>query len=190
MISKPHEYRIKILDEELKLFNKYKKGKFLEVFSGDRRNVLALQELGFDVEEINKISYNKFKFKDNFFDVVYSYQYINHNYKEKIEKIFKESYRVLKPKGLFSLKISDMSQFNPELVKGNKYKETELDAGFTTSYFEKVAPQTFIKLDGEEKGIVHYAFFEDELKESLEKIGFKIVNIRKIKWNLVVNCKK
>lgn len=203
-MCKPHQFRIKIHEEELELFKKFNNPKILDVCSGEGNNVLGLREKGYDVvgidtkefgkefEGINilDIYEEKFHFRDNSFDIVINYQYINHNYKEKIEDVFKEIYRVLKPKGLFSMKVTDIEQFKLEHVEGNKYKDLEVDEGFTSTYFEKIAPQTFIKLDGEEKGIPHYGFYEDELKESLEKIGFKIINIRKVRWNLVVNCSK
>jgi ubiquinone/menaquinone biosynthesis C-methylase UbiE len=199
----PHDYRIKLLKEELSLFKKYKVKKMLEVCSGDGRNIAELTKLGYEVTGIESkfnaqlmggnviehpIYEKKFPFKDKSFDCVYLYQYLNHNYKNKIEKVFKEIYRVLKKRGLFSIKISDIEQFNLKHIKGDLYEEC--DPEFPSIKYRKIAPQTFVKLSGEEKGIPHYGFYQDELVESLEKIGFKLINIRKIRWNLVGSFQK
>lgn len=116
----PHDYRIKFAKEDLDLFKKYKIKKILEICSGDGRNLLGLSMLGYKVIGIEKPGFvdekltksanitiiqhliygQEFPFKDQEFDCIYSYQYLNHNYKEKIEDVFKEIYRVLKKGGL------------------------------------------------------------------------------------------
>lgn len=185
----PHDYRIKFDKKEIELFKKLKVNKILEVFSGNGQNVNELNKLGFEVIGIkNQLFNQRIDFNDNLFDCVYSYQYINHNYKSEIEILFKEIFRVLKKGGIFSIKISDMSQFNLKHIKDDIYEEN--DSEFPKIKFKKLENQTFIKLEGDEKGIIHYAFFKDELIESITKIGFELINIRTIKWNLVANFKK
>jgi SAM-dependent methyltransferase len=204
----PHDYRIKLDEKEIQLFKEHDVKKVLEVCSGDGRNLVGLNELGFEVIGLENSQFldlaltkdnniqviehpifdKKFPFKDEEFDCVYSYQYLNHNYKTKIEDLFKEIFRVLKNEGIFSIKISDMDQVNLKHIKDDIYEEG--DPEFPKIKFQKLAEQTFAKLEGDEKDIPHYAFYKDELIESLEKIGFKLVNIRKIRWNIVANFTK
>lgn len=201
----PHDYRIKLDRKEIQLFRKYNVKKVLEVCSGDGRNLLGLKKLGFEVigienpqfiiEELTKannihvinhpIFDERFPFDDEKFDCVYSYQYLNHNFKNKIEDLFREIFRVLKKGGIFSIKISDMDQFNLKHIAKDIYEERDLE--FPKIKFKKLAKQTYAKLGGDEKDIPHYAFYKDELIKSLKKVGFKLVNIRTIRWNIVGN---
>ncbi|MBN2141961.1 class I SAM-dependent methyltransferase [Candidatus Woesearchaeota archaeon] len=209
----PHDYRIKLESPELELVKERNIKSVLEVFSGDGRNIVYFAKQGMTVTGIedndklisdsnelvkkNKASVKlikhpvfmkKFPFPDNEFDFVYSYQYLNHNFKDQIEEAFKEIFRVLKPNGLFSIKITDYEQFNVEKVDDFFYREC--DPEFPQIMYRKLAEQTFAKLEGDEVWIPHYCFNKDELVRSLEKAGFKLVNIRKIRWNLVGNFTK
>ena len=213
MIKDPHEYRTKFDVKELDLINKFNIKSILEICSGNGKNILFLSKKNYNVtgiesedkyinksiELINKenlsakiikhpIFNKKMPFDNEQFDFIYSYQYLNHNYKESIEFVFNEIYRILKKEGLFSIKISDIEQFNLKHIKEDLYEEK--DKEFPQIKYKKVANQTFIKLEGEEKNIPHYAFYENELLNSLQKIGFKLINIRKIKWNIVANFSK
>ncbi|MDO8524117.1 MAG: class I SAM-dependent methyltransferase [bacterium] len=185
----PHDFRISLTEEELKLFKKFKIKNILEVFCGDGRNLVALRELGYDTTGIEELIFEKaLPFENESFDAVYSWQCINHNLKNKIENVFKEIYRVLKVNGIFSIKISDFEQLNFKQIGESLYEEQDLEFG--KMQYKMIAPQTFIKLSGDEKDIPHYAFYQDELKECLEKIDFQQINSRKIKWNIVANFKK
>jgi SAM-dependent methyltransferase len=204
----PHDYRIKLDQKEIQLFEKFNVKKILEVCSGDGRNLVGLKKLGFEVigiensqfidkqltekENIHVIVHpifdQKFPFEIETFDCVCSFQYLNHNYKDQIECLFKEIFRVLKKGGVFSIKMSDMGQFNLKHVTDDIYEEC--DPEFPKIKFKKLAEQTYAKLEGDEINIPHYAFFKDELITSLENVGFKLINIRTIKWNLVGNFLK
>jgi SAM-dependent methyltransferase len=209
----PHQYRIKLRDEELELFKKYKVKKILEIFSGDGTNLVGLTKLGYNLIGIeseenhykkslglikkNKVAitvinhpifYKKLPFNSSIFDCVYSYQYINHNFKDRILFVFKEAHRVLKKGGLFSIKISDIEQVNFKKIYGDIYKEQ--DHEFPQIQYRKLANQTFAKLEKEEMWIPHYGFYEKELLLELKKIGFKPLNFRKIRWNIVANFEK
>ncbi len=206
----PHDYRTKIEYEELRLIQIFDIKNILEVCSGNGRNLVYFAKQGYRVvgiesedrfikkskELIKKESVSakvikhpifmkKFPFDNEKFEFVYSYQYLNHNFKEQIEDVFKEIYRVLKKGGLFSIKITDIEQFNLKHLSEAIYQEE--DPEFPNIKYRKLAEQTFVKLEGDEKGIAHYGFYESELIGSLEKIGFKLINTRKIRWNLVGN---
>lgn len=209
----PHDYRIKIGDEELKLIKKFNIRDVLEVCSGDGRNIVYFSKQGYHAigiesedkfikkskELIKKESVSakvikhpifmkNFPFDNEKFDFIYSYQYLNHNFKDQIEDVFKEIYRVLKKGGLFSIKITDIEQFNLKHIKGAIYQEG--DPEFPQIKYRKLAEQTFAKLEDDEIWIPHYGFYKSELVESLKKAGFKLINIRKIRWNLVGNFTK
>ncbi len=208
----PHEYRIKLEESELKLIKKTNPKKILEVFCGDGKNLIYFAKKGYNIVGIESESeyldkarkrlkqenlseniiqhpvfMNPLSFEDNSFDVVYSYQYLNHNFKDQIIGVFREIFRVLKTGGLFSLKIT-IEQFNLKHLHGDIYKE--VDEEHLQIRFRKLAPQTFAKLEGNEVWIPHYGFYNDELVECLEEIGFELINIRKIRWNLVGNFQK
>jgi SAM-dependent methyltransferase len=212
-IKDPHSYRIKLREEELNLFKKENVQKMLEVFCGKGENLIALEQLGFKVEGIEsvKVYVNKAKeainkenmdisvmhhpvfdsqmpYDNESFDCVYSYQYLNHNFKDAILNTFKDIYRILKKDGIFSITITDIEQFNLKHVEGMIYEEC--DPEFPQIRYRKFAEQTYAKLEGDEMWIPHYGFYEKELVEELEKIGFKLINIRKIKWNLIANFRK
>jgi ubiquinone/menaquinone biosynthesis C-methylase UbiE len=207
----PHDYRIKIEKQDLDLINKFNPKNALEVFCGNGKNSRFFSKLGMkvtamesnieflneaikkdtnkDVEWLNHlIYYDAFPFEDETFDFIFSYQYINHNYKDEILNVLKEIFRVLKKGGIFSLKISDIEQFNLIHIRDNIYKDGDVE--HKQIRYRKIAPQTFAKIEMDEVWIPHYAFYESELLECMEKIGFKLINIRKIRWNLVGNFTK
>ncbi len=209
----PHDYRIKIQSEELELIRNKNIKTMLELCSGDGRNIVYFSELNYEVIglESNESLFNKslelikkqkssaqvqlhpifndiLPFNESEFDFVYTYQYINHSFKQNIEEVFKEIYRILKKGGLFSIKVSDIDQFNVKHLEDDIYVEE--DPEFLQIKFQKLANQTFTKLEGDEKGIPHYGFTQSELIDSLEKAGFKLINVRKIKWNIVANLLK
>ena len=100
------------------LFDRYdlkKNSKFLELGCGrgdfiNEFSDLGLDVYGIDLSDLVSSTFPKVKFQcvdllkenlpypDNYFDVIYSKSFIEHFYYP--EKIFEESYRVLKPNGL------------------------------------------------------------------------------------------
>ncbi len=209
----PHDYRIRLAPEELNLFKERHVQHLLEVCCGDGTNLIALSKKGYaligiesnpqllsralqnvreahvSVKVMDHPIYGAaFPFADDSFDVVYSYQYLNHNFLDAIRAVFKEIYRVLKNGGIFSLKITDIEQFNLRHIRGDMYEEC--DPEFPKIKYRMLAPQTFAKLEGDEVGIPHYGFRLAELLSVLEGVGFKLLNARTIRWNHVVNVYK
>jgi len=207
----PHEYRIKIEKQDLDLISSYNPKNVLEVFCGNGKNSIFFAKFGMKItamesntnlldeaieKDTNKdvkwlqhlIYYDPFPFENETFDFIFSYQYLNHNYKDEIVNVLKEIFRVLNKGGIFSLKISDIEQFNLIHLRDKIYKEG--DAEHKQIRYREIASQTFAKLEIDEVWIPHYAFYESELLECMKEIGFKLINIRKIRWNLVGNFTK
>ncbi len=206
--EKVHDFRIKFYKEELELLTQFKIKNVLEICSGDGRNLVFMKEQGYKVigienpdfldetltkkENITILKHpifdKKLPFKDCEFDFVYSYQYLNHNYKDKMEALFEEFYRVVRKGGLVSIKTTSIEDgFNLRHVKNDIYEETNTD--FPMIQYKKIG-QVFFKLTTKEANIPHYAFYKNELIESLKKVGFSILSIRTVGWNFVVNMTK
>jgi len=124
-------------------------------------------------------------FQNNFFQLVSAFQSLSHNTKDKILDVFKEVYRVLDKNGLFALKISNRESFRQEHVEGNKYRD--LDYGLL---YEMVDDQTYIPLEGKEKGLLHFAFKHKQLEEEIEKLGFKILVSKRLKFHVLLIAEK
>lgn len=85
-------------------------------------------------------------FEDDFFNAVISIQVIHHARLEIIEAIIAELARVLKPNGTLLITVP---------ATKNQAKT-----------YEEIAPNTFIPLDGIEKGLPHYYFDPAQLRKS------------------------
>lgn len=217
----PHNQRIKYNEEDATLFKEHKCTKLLEIFFGDGRNLLAFHNEGFEVVGIDDgkqqhhdyissgktaleateiktviapVFEAKLPFEDNSFEGVYAWHYINHNHKEKIEDVFKEIYRILKSKGIFSLRITKMEDFKYEMID-DEHATTiasaeELAHGLGPEKIKILGPQTFSRFVKKESGIPHYAYYKEELQKSLEAIGFHNIKIESVLWNWHVWCEK
>ena len=88
-------------------------------------------------------------FPDDFFDLVVSINTINHGRKHETWGIIEKVCKMLKPGGVFqgTLRV--------------KRRETE----FYAKNIEVLDPQTFVYVDGEERGIPHFFAYLDELPE-------------------------
>lgn len=107
----------------------------------------------------NHSCYEKFPFKDNFFDAVISTQVIHHNFHDKVKFSISEIERVLKPEGIAFITVS-----------ANKYKRR-------ASKFKIMEPRTYIPLDGEEKGLPHFIYTKNLMKQDFK--NFNIIDIHK-----------
>ncbi|MFA4941725.1 MAG: class I SAM-dependent methyltransferase [Patescibacteria group bacterium] len=174
--GKPPEPRL------LEFIEKYKDEigpKILDIGSGEGRHLIPLAKAGFDLTgleltekgiEVTRERQDKEKaeaklvrgnfhnlpFADNSFDTIISTQAMQHNNWKGAETAFAEAARVLKPNGLFFLRInSDKNavQDNFEVVE---------DRGITWKRVEKGEPG------------LHHSFSMAELEELTEKYGLEI----------------
>ena len=84
-------------------------------------------------------------YEDKFFDAIISVQVIHHADSATIREIVQELTRVLKGGGFLFVTV-------PKLKNQGEH-------------FEQVEPNTFIPLDGPEKGLPHHYFSPEELRE-------------------------
>ena len=98
----------------------------------------------------------QFPYQNNFFDAIISIQVIHHAKLAKIKKIISEIERVIKPNGFIFITVPKHK---------NQAKE-----------YKKIAPNTYIPLDGWEKGLHHYYFTPEKLREVFR--NFKIESIK------------
>jgi len=151
----------------------------LDLGSGSGRHVVYLAQCGFSVFgldnspegiEITRGSLEKeglaadlqlrgmtekFPYEDAFFDAVISVQVIHHADSATIKDIVREIARVLKKDGFICITVP--------MVR---------DQGIT---FREIEPNTFVPLDGAEKGLPHHYFTPEELKELFE--DFSVTDI-------------
>lgn len=196
--------RTNIESNEIDLFIKNQVKSILDIGCGDGTSDLFLAKKGFKITGIDisdkglKIAkdkskefnnkfimqdiFEKYPFKDNSFDAVMAYQSLNHARKQLILNAFQEIKRVLKPNGIFAIRIANRATFNLEKIKENIYYDKDYK-----ETFQEIESQTFIGLDGDEKGIILYAFYEDELIKDLESINFHKIDSRPAPHHIIAN---
>jgi cyclopropane fatty-acyl-phospholipid synthase-like methyltransferase len=96
-------------------------------------------------------------YETDFFDAVISVQVIHHGKMATIRKVIKEIERVLKKGGYIFITV-------PKLQNQGKN-------------FQQIEANTFIPLDGPEKGLPHHYFTPKELKELFENFEVKDIHL-------------
>jgi SAM-dependent methyltransferase len=97
----------------------------------------------------------KLPYEEAFFDAAVSIKVINHGDSATVRKIAQEITRVLKQGGLLFVAVATLK--------------------IMAKTWEQIEPNTFIPLDGREKGLVHHFFTEEELREIFS--GFNVADI-------------
>ncbi|MBD3270658.1 methyltransferase domain-containing protein [Candidatus Peregrinibacteria bacterium] len=163
----------------IKQLKDIKAEKVLDLGSGTGRHVINLAQNGFSVygldnsqEGINTTKQwlkteklnadlvlqemtEKLPWEDNYFDAIVCVQVIHHADIAAIKKIIAEMERVLKKGGFIFVTVPKLKN------QATKYKEIE--------------PNTYVPLDGWEKGLPHHYFNPEELKDFF--LNFDIVDI-------------
>ncbi len=121
----------------------------------------CLREEGLDAELRLQNMTEKLPYHDGFFDAVLSTQVIHHGDIATIKGIVKEVSRVLKKGGVVFISVPSTRN------QGETYKQLE--------------PNTFIPLDGKEKGLPHHIFTPEELRDVFK--DFVIIDIHLDKWD-------
>jgi hypothetical protein len=99
--------------------------------------------------------------------------------------LFQEVNRVLKDRGIFSVKTTDRESYNLKKIDEKIY----FDVDFQQT-FKFLDEQTYIPLDGDEKGLIHYAFYKDQLNKEVCNCGFKLIESTKTKWHILSTFEK
>lgn len=116
-----------------------------------------LQKEGLDAKLTLGSIYEKLQYEDNFFDAIISTQVIHHSNIENIRNTIKEIERILKPSGIIFISVTK-----------SKYKQRATN-------FKKIAPRTYIPIDGNEIGLPHYIYNKELLRRDFK--NFKIYKI-------------
>ncbi len=126
--------------------------------------------------------FGKLPYKDNFFDALISTQVINHAEISDIRKLIKEMERVLKPKGLIFITVmqkTGLKEWKQKNWKINSIREEVSlgDDGISVmkNKYKIIGPQTYVYLEGGEKGLIHYIFNKNIVRKEFK--NFKIPNI-------------
>ena len=97
----------------------------------------------------------KLPYEDAFFDAVISVQVVHHAHRETIRDAVQEITRVLKRGGFLFITVPKLRN------QGTRFRQLE--------------PNTFVPLDGPERGLPHHYFTPDELREVFE--GYNVIDI-------------
>jgi cyclopropane fatty-acyl-phospholipid synthase-like methyltransferase len=120
-----------------------------------------LKEEGFHAELVAQEITDNFPWKDNFFDAVIAIQVIHHADIATIKEIISEVERVVKKNGFIFITVPKLKN------QGENFKQIE--------------PNTYIPLDGLEKGLPHHIFTPEELKILFS--NFNVIDIQVDKGN-------
>jgi tellurite methyltransferase len=111
-------------------------------------------------------------YPDSFFDGVISIAVIHHTVLAKIKAIIAEMHRVLKPGGLVFVSVP--------------WKDRQ-DEDHPANEIE---PDTFIPLEGSEKGLPHHMFTDETLREAFGNFNILETHLSSRKYHICITAKK
>jgi len=169
------------MERIVEIFKEHNVKKVLDLGCGSGRHLIYLAERGSEVYGIDlaetgiKIAkdwldekdlqadlkigsvYKKLPYEDDFFDAVVSIRVLHHARIEDIRKAIEEIQRVLKPRGLIFITV------RKRIPKKRRLKFKTLDS------------RTYIPVEGDEKGLIHYLFNKRLLRKEFR--NFEIHDI-------------
>ncbi len=204
-------FKAGIPQKMLELFEQEKVQTLLDLGAGDGTIAVALAKQGKTVhaleishEGIEKIKahaqkaqvtihtleqdmYQALPFEERSLDAVIAFQSLNHNTLPKIEKLFAEITRILKHGGLFIVKTANFNSFDLEDLGGGLYRDSLGGISCTLRFADL---QTYVPQDGPEKGLTHYAFLPEQLREKIEALGYTQIYAEILQWHILAMFKK
>ncbi|HIH23864.1 TPA: class I SAM-dependent methyltransferase [Candidatus Woesearchaeota archaeon] len=167
-LLQPHEDMPRIAA----LLKKRKATRVLDLGCGSGRNLFFLDKLGFDVAGIDiapagiktikdrikgvdaKVGdiYTRLPYPDASFDAVISVQVLQHNTAPNIKRAIAEIRRILKPGGILFLTVGGR-------ISKNKVRFCLVLTA------KKIAPNTYVPTNGDEKGLTHFIYNKKLLRE-------------------------
>jgi SAM-dependent methyltransferase len=129
---------------------------------------------GLNVETFLHRMENPFPFENDFFDAIISIQVIHHNLKKQVIFTIQEITRVLKKNGFIFITV-------PYLGSGSKLEGWNL---------KEIEPGTYVPHAGQEAGLPHHFFTEDELIECFDHYEIIKVYIDTTKHRALLARKK
>lgn len=131
--------------------------------------------------------YQPLPFKDQSFDTVIAFQSLNHNTLSEMGKLFVEITRILKQGGLFIVKTANFNSFKLKNLGDGLYEDSQGEIPCTLKFLDE---QTYMPQDGPEKGLMHYAFLPEQLKEKIEGLGYAQIYAEILQWHILAMFKK
>jgi SAM-dependent methyltransferase len=135
-----------------------------------------LEEEGLDADLQLQSMTERLPYEDRTFDAVISVQVIHHADIATIRDIVQEITRVLKPGGFLFATVPQLKDGRPR-------------ASWGTS-FEQVEPQTFLPLDGPERGLLHHYFTPEELRDLLTDFDIADIHVDSVNHHCVLGFKR
>lgn len=149
---------------------------------GIEKTKAQAQEAQVSVHILEQDMYNPLPFENQSLDAVIAFQSLNHNTLPKIEELFTEIRRILKPGGLFIVKTANYNSLDLKDLGGGLYRNAHGDFSFNLRFLDK---QTYVPQDGHEKGLIHYAFLPEQLTEKIEALGYTQLYVEILEWHIL-----
>ncbi|MCH9632639.1 MAG: tRNA 5-carboxymethoxyuridine methyltransferase [Chlamydiae bacterium] len=154
---------------------------------GIERTKEQAQAVRVPVHTLEQDMYQALPFESKSLDAVIAFQSLNHNVLSKIEELFAEVTRVLKNGALFVVKVANFNSFNLKDLGDGLYEDLHGGIPCTLRFIDK---QTHVPQDGPEKGLTHYSFLPEQLKEKVEALGYTQIHEEILQWHILAIFKK